>query len=173
MLPAHLRRSVWLTAIGAMLALSACGGQPGAAAPDDNAGGGDAGGNQGGNGGGGGELCSIVSEGEIGQIAGGSVTTTELTDTDCSYTLDETELVNVRYESSYDPNLETARLICDDAEDVSGVGDMALWCPGLNVLYFNKGSSSLAVQLVYVMDEPSRPEKDIATDIARRIADGL
>ena len=173
MLPAHLRRSVWLTALGVMFVLAACGGQPGAAAPDDNAGGdqgGDAGGGQGGDGG---RLCTILSEGEIGDIAGATVTTAESTDTDCSYTLDDTELVNVRYESSYDPNLETARLICDDAEDVSGVGDMALWCPGLNVLYFNEGNSSLAVQLVYVLTEPSRAQKDIATDIARRVADGL
>lgn len=171
MLPAHLRRSVWLTALGAMFVLAACGGQPAAPAVDDNTGGGDAGADTGG--GGGADLCGILSGDEIGDIAGANVTATEPADGECSYTLDETELINVRYESSFDPNLETARLICDDAEEVSGVGDMALWCPGLNVLYFNKGNSSLAVQLVYVLSEPSRAQKDIATDIARRVADSL
>lgn len=106
-------------------------------------------------------------------LSGGEVTTTDFSDGDCSYTIGEGDLVNVRYESSFDPNLETARLICDDGEDVSGIGDKAIWCPSINVLYFNKGDRSMAVQLVFMMSEPDRELKDIASDIGSRVADGL
>jgi hypothetical protein len=172
MLPARLQRPVWLTALGAMFILAACGAQPGVVAPDDNAAG-DTGGDTGGGGGDGSQLCSTISAEEVGEIVGGPVTATETAETDCDYTLAETDLINVRYESSFDANLETARLICDDGEEVSGVGDMALWCPGVSVLYFNKGDRSLAVQLVLLTAELERSEKDIATEIARRVADSL
>jgi len=155
------------------IAIAGCSAQPGAPGADDNSGGGDAGGDTGGGGGGGGELCSTVREDEVADLSGGEVSTTELSDGDCSYTIGEGDLVNVRYESSFDPNLETARMICDDGEDVSGIGDQAIWCPSINVLYFNKGDRSVAVQLVFMMSEPDRELKDIASDIGSRVADGL
>jgi hypothetical protein len=165
---AHLRRLAWPTALVATLALAACSpAQQGTTV--DNAGGDDPGDVVAGAGG---ELCSILTEQDITTIAGADVTSSELNEGDCNFTIEETSLINVRYESSFDPNLETARLICDDSEDISGIGDQAIWCPGVSVLYFNKGDRSVAVQLVFLTDAPNEA-KDVATEIARRIADGL
>ncbi len=164
---AHLRRLAWPIALVATLALAACSpAQQGTTV--DNGGGDDPGDVVAGAGG---ELCSILTEQDITTIAGAEVTSSELNEGDCNFTIEETSLINVRYESSFDPNLETARLICDDAEDVE-VGDDAIWCPGVSVLYFNKGDRSVAVQLVFLTDAPNEA-KDVATEIARRIADGL
>lgn len=172
MLPAHLRRSAWIAALLATMTVAACASpqQGTTTAATENAGDGDAGGNTGG---GGGELCSILSEDEVATIAGSAVTSAELTDGDCDYTIEEADLINVRYESSFDANLEAARMVCEDSEDLSGIGDQALWCPGLNVLYFNKGDRSVAVQLVYILSDPPRELKEIATDLATEIANGL
>lgn len=171
MLPAQLRRSVWRAALTATMVIAGCSAtQPGATTPPDG-GGGNQGGNQGG--GAGGDLCSILTEDEVAELAGGDVTNSESSAGDCNFTVNEYELINVRYESQFDPNLETAHLICDDGEEVSGVGDRALWCPSVNVLYFNKGDRTLAVQLVFITTDPARDQKDIASDIARRIAEGL
>lgn len=169
MLLAHPRRSIWLIALTATMAIAGCSAPQQGTTVDDNTGGGTGGGG----GGGGGDLCSILGEGEVAELVGGAVTTSELSDDNCNYTIEETSLVNVRYESAFDPNLATAHMICDDGEEISGIGDQALWCPSINVLYFNKGDRSVAVQLVFIMDDPSRELKDIASDIARRIADGL
>lgn len=169
-MPAQLRRSAWLIALTAVLAIAGCGGQQAGTDVDDNAGDADSGEAVSGAGG---ALCSILTEQDITQIAGGEVTASDLRGDSCDFTIEETSLVNIRYESQFDPNLETARMICDDGEDVSGIGDQAIWCPSVNVLYFNKGDHSVAVQLVYVMDDPGREQKDIASDIARRVADGL
>ena len=106
-------------------------------------------------------------------IAGVEVTETEFVADDCNFTVNETGLINVRYESSFDQDLQTATIICDDGEDVSGVGDQAMWCPSINVLYFNKGDRSLAVQLVLLVEAPERSPKDIATELGREVADGL
>lgn len=164
MITADLRRYLWLAGLTVILALAGC-----SSAQDGGGtvGGGDTGG------GGGGDLCSILSEDEVADIAGVDVTETEFVTDDCNYTVDETSLINVRYESAFMENLRTATIICDNGEDVSGVGDQALWCPDINVLYFNKGDRSAAVQLVFLMEEPPRPFKDIATDIGRQVADGL
>jgi hypothetical protein len=169
MIAAELRRQLWLAGLTAILALAACSSaQPGG----DTADGGDTDSGDAG-GGGGGDLCSILSEDEVADIAGVEVTETEFVSEDCNFTVDETSLINVRYESAFDQDLQTATIICDNGEDVSGVGDQALWCPDINVLYFNKGDRSLAVQLVFLMEEPPRPFKDIATDLGRELADGL
>jgi hypothetical protein len=170
MLSANLRRYFWLAALTAALAIAGCSSaQPGGGDTDGD--GGDDGGN--GGGGGGGDLCSTLSEDEVAEITGADVTETEFVTDDCNFTVEETSLVNVRYESSFDQDLQTANIICDNGEDVSGVGDRALWCPDINVLYFNKGDRSLAVQLVFLMEEPPRPFKDIAVDLGREVADGL
>ena len=169
MLSSNLRRVVWLAALTAALAITGCS----SAQPDGGgtADGGDTDG--GGNGGGGGDLCSTLTEDEVADIAGVEVTETEFVSDDCNFTVDETGLINVRYESSFDQYLQTANIICDNGEDVSGVGDRALWCPDINVLYFNKGDRSLAVQLVFVLEAPDRSPKDIATELGRQVADGL
>ena len=169
MLSSNLRRSVWLGALTAALAITGCS----SAQPDGGgtADGGDTDG--GGNGGGGGDLCSTLTEDEVADIAGVEVTETEFVSDDCNFTVNETGLINVRYESSFDQDLQTANLICDTGEDVSGVGDRALWCPDINVLYFNKGDRSLAVQLVFLVETPDRSPKDIATELGRQVADGL
>jgi hypothetical protein len=171
MLPGPLGRIVALALLIIGIALAGCAGQTAATptpAAEDGGGAGD--------GGGGGptsDLCSILPPDDVAEIAGAEVTESTDNETDCDYTVGEADLINVRYESSFDPNLETARLICDDAEDVSGIGDEAIWCPGIDVLYFNKDNQSLAVQLVFILTDPSREPKDIATDIARRVADAL
>lgn len=165
-------RLTWMPFLLLAMILAACGQTQ---APATN-GGADteagAGGDTGGDTGGGGDLCSILSEGDVGSIAGTDVTETSFTEDGCDFTVGEFSLVNVRYESSFDPNLETARLVCDDEVDVSGVGDQAIWCPGLNVLFFNRGGDSLAVQLVF-LDDVERDNQQIAEEIARRIAEGL
>ena len=56
---------------------------------------------------------------------------------------------------------------------MSGVGDQALWCPNFKVLFFNKGDRSLAVQMLYILSEPARELKDIATDLGIEVANGL
>lgn len=166
---AQLRRSIWPAALLAMLVIAGCSPAQQGTTVGDNDGGGDAGGVVTGAGG---ALCSILTEEDISQIAGADVTASELTEDDCDFTIDETSLINVRYESAFDPGLETARMICDDAEDVE-VGDDAIWCPGISVLYFNKGDRSVAVQLVFLTDDAPSEEREIAEEIARRIADGL
>jgi len=174
MLPAHLGRLLTFALLVMTLVLAGCAGQQTAvdATPvpaEDGAGdggGGDAGGPTS-------DLCSILSADDVAEIAGAEVTDTADNGTDCDYTIGEGDLVNVRYESGFDSNLETARLICDDAEEVSGIGDEALWCPNIDVLYFNKNNQSLAVQLVMILSDPTREPKEIAQDIARRVADGL
>lgn len=117
-------------------------------------------------------LCDLISEQEIADASGSEVTEIEAGG-GCNWTVGEGNLINLRYEGSHDPGFEIARQICDEFEDVSGVGDEALWCSDLNVLYFNTGGTSLAVQLVYVLDEPARPPLDIATDVAELAADRL
>jgi hypothetical protein len=178
MLPLHLRRSLWLTALVGAIAITGCTAQQSGGGAEGSSGDGaaatDAGGSEGdGGSGGGGELCSILADADVEEITGADVTEGDMSEGDCNYTLNEGELLNVRYESSFDPGLETARMICDNAEEISGIGDEAIWCPDVNVLYFNKGGQSLAVQLVYILTDPSRPERDIASDVARRIAEGL
>jgi hypothetical protein len=167
MLPVPLGRIVAPALLIIGIALAGCAGQTAATpAPAENGGG------AGGGGGGGGptsDLCSVLSPDDVAEIAGAEVTDSTDNQTDCDYTVGEADLINVRYESSFDPNLETARLICDDAEDVSGIGDEAIWCPGIDVLYFNKDDQSLAVQLVFILTDPSREPKEIASDIARRV----
>jgi hypothetical protein len=172
MLPAHLGRGLTFALLVIALVLAGCASQQTAvdATPvpaEDGDGGGDAAAGPTS------DLCSILSSDDVAEIAGGEVTDTTDNGTDCDYTIGEGDLVNVRYESGFDPNLETARLICDDAEEVSGIGDEALWCPNIDVLYFNKDNQSLAVQLVMILSDPAREPKEIAQDIARRIADGL
>lgn len=166
---AHIRRLAWPIALVGTLALAAC-----SPAQQGTTAGNDSGEDDPADvvAGAGGELCSILTEQDVTQIAGADVTASEFSDGDCDFTIEETSLINVRYESSFDPNLETARLICDDSEDISGVGDQAIWCPGVSVLYFNKGDRSVAVQLVFLTDAPNEA-KEVATEIARRIADGL
>lgn len=166
---AQIRRLVLPVALVATLALAACSPAQQGTTVDDNTGGDDVGDVVSGAGG---ELCSILTEQDITEIAGAEVTASDLSEGDCDFTIEETSLINVRYESSFDPNLETARMICDDAEEISGIGDQAIWCPGVSVLYFNKGDRSVAVQLVFLTDAPNEA-KDVATEIARRIADGL
>jgi hypothetical protein len=174
MLPAHLRRSLALWSLIIGLVLAGCAGQQPAAeatpAPEEGGGGGEGGGEQGGPTS---DLCSILSPEEVAEIAGDEVTDTVDSQTDCDYTIGEADLINVRYEGAFDPNLETARIICEDPEEVSGIGDQALWCPDINVLYFNKDNQSLAVQLVFILTDPSRAPKEIASDIARLVADEL
>lgn len=173
MRPASTRRSLWLTALVTTFVLAGCSGaQPGSAVADTSDGGGDDGGTDVAPGGGG-ALCSILTEEEVASIAGVDVTATDFEEGDCDYTIGDADNINLRFESSFDPNLEVARLICDGFEDVSGVGDQAIWCPNLNVLFFNKGDKSLAVQLIYMLAEPSRELKDIATDLATEAANGL
>ena len=170
MLSSNLRRAIWLAALTAALAIAGCSAaQPGGG----DTGGGDTDGGDGGNGGGGGDLCSTLTEDEVADIAGVEVTETEFVSDDCNFTVNETGLINVRYESAFDQDLQTANIICDNGEDVSGVGDRALWCPDINVLYFNKGDRSLAVQLVFMVEAPDRSPKDIATELGRQVADGL
>jgi hypothetical protein len=166
---AHLRRLAWPVALVATIALAGCSATQQGTTVDDDGGADDPGEVVTGAGG---ELCSILTEQDITTIAGAEVTSSELAEGDCNFTIDETSLINVRYESAFDPNLETARSICDDAEEISGVGDQAIWCPGVSVLYFNKGDRSVAVQLVFLTDAP-REAKDVASEIARRISDGL
>ena len=131
---------------------------------------------QGGGDGGGrasGDLCGLVSEDQIAEFSGNDVTATEPSEGGCTWTIGETDAINLRYESAFDPGLEIARQVCDDAEDVEGVGDEAVWCPGFNVLYFNTGPDSLAVQLIYILEEPGRAQRDIAIDIANAALGGL
>jgi hypothetical protein len=173
MLPAHLGRTLAFALLVVGLLLAGCAGQTGTAAtpaPEQ----GDGAEEDGGDGGGPtSDLCSILSADEVAEIAGAEVTDTTDNQTDCDYTVGEADLINVRYESAFDPDLETARMICDSAEEVSGIGDQALWCPDINVLYFNKGDQSLAVQLVFILTDPSRSPKEIASDVARLIAEEL
>lgn len=172
MLPAHRGRAFTFALLVSSLAFAGCAAQQPAIestpAAAEGAGGdaADAGGPTS-------DLCSILSSDDIAEIAGAEVTDTTENRTDCDYTLGDGDLVNVRYESGFDPDLETARLICEDAEEVSGIGDEALWCPNVDVLYFNKDNQSLAVQLVMILSDPTLEPKEIAQDIARRIADGL
>ena len=175
MRPSSTCRSLWLTALVTTLVLAGCSGaQPGSTAVAESSdGGGDDDGGNGAAPGAGGELCALLTEEEVAAIAGADVTASEFVDGDCDYTIGDADSINVRYESSFDPNLETARLICEGSEDVSGVGDQALWCPNFNVLFFNKGDKSLAVQMLYMLSEPARELKDIATDIGTAVANGL
>ena len=180
---AMLSRLPLFAVILALLAITAC--QSPTTAPVDPNGGGDqngenqGGGDDGDDGGDGGDgpnadLCEVVTEEQIEEASEAEVTETESgEDGSCDWTIGEGSLINLRYEGSFDTSLSIARQICDDEEDVSGIGDEALWCPGVSVLYFNKGDRSLAVQLVYVLEEPARDERDIATDIAEIAAGGL
>lgn len=172
MLPIRPGRTLALVLLIIGLALVGCAGQQGVAATPapEQGGGGD------GDGGGSGatsDLCAILSADEVAEIAGAEVTDTTDNQTDCDYTVGEADLINVRYEGAFDPNLETARIICDNPEEISGIGDQALWCPDINVLYFNKDDQSLAVQLVFILTDPARSPKDIASDVARLVADEL
>lgn len=180
MTTAMLSRLPLFAVILALLAVTAC--QSPTTAPVDPNGGGDqngedqGGGDDGGNGGDGAtvDLCEVVTEEQIEEASEAEVTETESgEDGSCDWTIGEGSLINLRYEGSYDTSLSVARQICDEEEDVSGVGDEALWCPGVSVLYFNKSGQSFAVQLVYVLEEPAREERDIATDIAEIAASGL
>ncbi len=151
-----------------MLVIAGCSATQQGTTVGDDGGGDDAGGVVTGAGG---ELCSILSEQDISQIAGAEVTSTDFTEGSCSFTIDEASLVNVRYESAFDPGLTTSRIVCDDAEDVE-IADDAIWCPNISVLFFNKGDSTVAVQLVFLTDATNEA-KDVASEIAHRIADGL
>ena len=120
------------------------------------------------------ELCTLVSEDQIAEITGNEVTDAASGESgDCTWTIGDTDAINLRYESSYDAGLAIAEQVCDEDEPVTGVGDEALWCPGISVLYFNTGNRSLAVQLIYILEEPGRPEMDIAVEIAQAALGGL
>ena len=119
------------------------------------------------------DLCELVTEEQVAEISGGEVTKSASGEGECDWTIGDTDVINLRYEGSYDPGLDVAEQICDDEEAVSGVGEEAVWCPGISVLYFNTGGRSLAVQLVYILEEPDRPEKDIAVEIAQAALEGL
>ena len=179
--PAYLSRLAAVPILTAVLLLAACGGAP--AAPGGGGGGGGGGATSGGGGGAGGDdggnvdtsvdLCEIVTGDEIEEISGSEVTNTESSDGQCDYTVGESDLINLRYQGSFDSGLEIARQVCDGPEDVSGVGDEAIWCPEVSALYFNDGGRSLAVQLVYILEEPSGDEREIATEIAELAASRL
>ncbi len=167
-----------------VLTLAACGGA--ATPPADDGGDGGAEQTQGAGGdgdedGGGGDdgdpttanLCEVVSEDEIGEIAGQEVTETAEGETNCDWTLSQNNLITVRYEGTHDAGFEIGRQVCDEVEEVSGVGDEAIWCPGVSVLYFNTGGRTIAVQLVLFGDPVDRTELEIATEIAELLVDRL
>ena len=166
-----------------VLTLAACGGAT--TPPADDGGDGDAEqtqdvGENGGDEGGDDEpatadICNLVSDEEIEEIAGQAVTESS-GETSCDWTLSENNLITVRYEGSYDAGCEIAReYVCEEeVEQVSGVGDEAIWCPDVSVLYFNTAGQSLAVQLVLFGEDPlERPERDVATDLAELVVDRL
>lgn len=113
-------------------------------------------------------LCEVIAADEVAAITGGEVTATEARDGgECAYTIGESDLVSLRYEPALRSGVAPAREFCADAEDVPGVGDEALWCPALSLLYVRAGEMGLAVQLSFILDAPERAEREIAVDVAR------
>lgn len=176
-----------ILAVIALLVASACtaapasptpaGGDGGAEATEEGNGGAEAtedGDDDGGEGGeGAGEVCDIISEAEIEGITETDVTETVTTSNSCNWTIGEFSVIDVRDEGTFDDSLEVHRQICEDEEDVSGVGEEAIWCEGITLLYFNDGGRTMAVQLVLFEGELERDPLEVATDIAQLVVDRL
>ncbi len=56
--------------------------------------------------------------------------------------------------------------------DVSGVGDEAIWCASVGLLYFNHRGRAMWVSL-NLLDAGEDREVDVAVDIARAAVAGL
>ena len=163
--PRIARLSVLLITVA--VALSACagtvGGGPGAAPGM---------GQQNGSPGEPGTTCGLVADWEIAELTGVPVEETRAGERDCTWVFAEGDTINLRVESTRDPDLQGPRTAFQGGEDVPGVADEAYWAPDVTILYFADQGATLAVHLLLISeDAPSISEqRAIAIEIARLAA---
>jgi hypothetical protein len=162
--------------------LAACGGSSGTAAPTRTiapllplttpgpAASGDNGGSSSGPGGSvltgpTGALCKAITTDEIASIFGSAVATTEGSDEDCSWTLQQLAVIDFRLEDKTSTDLGLRKTLFPGGRDVSGVGDGAYWASSVSVLYATHGGKTYAVQLVLFGTTDDQKNLDAATQV--------
>ena len=126
----------------------------------------DAGGNAGPSGAAG-AMCRTLTLDEVGAIVGGTVTISEGSDTDCTWTTASFASINLRIEQGGSTDLKGQKLLFTDGRDITGVGERAFWAPSVTVLYAVYHGKVYAAQLVlFTTDEAKSLE--IATSVLQK-----
>ena len=180
--------SVLLAALA--LAVAACGGaaQPGGGGTATQASGGGTATDAATDAGGGGDtqlgqrLCGLVPVAEVQTLVGGAEVTAEPETNGCQFNIAGSIMggspepglgggIHVRREGG---TIDAGpRVAFPGGQDIPGIGDKAYWAPDANVLYFERGGETYAVQLVLLGDETPEQSLEIARAIATRVASGL